>query len=163
MLRYAQTLHTIYSTNFSEKLVNQQSHNCLWNAGCHSRIIGRHARSVCHSREGGNPEPQLPGSHAPAWEPTWYAFLRWSMGTRNVKTVNSFILTQSRKDRKRQKKKTLATSRLCVRLYLFERTIFYDICLDFDASLFSMRLLLTFQTGSQLFRSVRCVAGCWLL
>jgi hypothetical protein len=27
----------------------------------------------------------LPGSHAPAWEPIWYAFPRWSMGTRNKK------------------------------------------------------------------------------
>ena len=26
----------------------------------------------------------LPGSYAPAWEPIWYAFPRWSMGTRNL-------------------------------------------------------------------------------
>jgi hypothetical protein len=26
----------------------------------------------------------LPGSHAPAWEPIWYAFPRWSMGTRKI-------------------------------------------------------------------------------
>ncbi|MCK4469187.1 MAG: hypothetical protein KAU60_12625 [Desulfobacterales bacterium] len=26
----------------------------------------------------------MPGSHAPAWEPIWYAFPRWSMGTRNL-------------------------------------------------------------------------------
>ena len=40
-------------------------------------------RRIMMSLRSSNYSKTLPGSHAPAWEPIWYAFPRWSMGTKN--------------------------------------------------------------------------------
>ena len=63
----------------------------------------------------------LSGSHAPAWEPIWYAFPRWSMGTRERKgeEVRSRTSRKGAKAQRKEIKKSFGNSIKTLRLCAF--------------------------------------------